>query len=109
MNLLDGDDHIPVGAAADKPTSVGEDFLTIRPMLDPSPLAAVIDLPAAGTIRIPGEPVEADISIVPGLVTLSAEYYEAERHEELGILTSWRAVIRGGIAKELTLEPIWSE
>jgi len=109
VNLLDGDDYIPAGASIDQPTSNGEDFLEVRPLLDPSPLKQLVDLPAAGRFRVPGPPVEEDLFLVPGLVALSADYYEAERDEELGILTSWRAVIRGAVAKEMTLEPTWFE
>jgi hypothetical protein len=86
-----------------------KDYLDVRAMADPSPLAAIIDLPSTGRFRVPGPPVEADLFLVPGLVTLSADYYEAERHEELGVLTSRKAIIRGVVAAEMTLDPTWSD
>jgi hypothetical protein len=108
VNMIVDEDH-PVGACADDLTPESRDHLGIRAMLDPSSLSTIIDLPSAGRFRVPGPPVEEVLFLVPGLVTLSADHYEAERHEELGILTSWRAVIRGVVAEVMTLEPTWYE
>jgi hypothetical protein len=104
--LIDNDDTHPAFASTDE--SVRDDW-QVQALLDPSPLTEVVDLPEAGTFRIPGPSVEADLALVPALVVLSSDYYEAEMNQDLGILTSWRAFIRGRLAVEFTVQPGWWE
>jgi len=106
VNLLD-DGGGPVGAEADELDAGTRDYLDIRGMLDPSPLSEVVELPGDGTFRVPGSSVEEDLTLLPGLVALGSDYYEAELRQELGIIVSWTAVIGGAVASQLSVEPTW--
>jgi len=76
---------VPKCPAYDSTPPGNWDYLNIRDMLVPERLDGAIDLPSAGPLRVPEEPLAEDLFVCPGLVVLGADYYEGELHRELGI------------------------
>lgn len=72
--------------------------LGLRRMLDPERLEALVPQPWSATFRVDGALVDGDLSVVPELVSLSADHYEAAYDAALGVLTRWTAVIDGEVA-----------
>ena len=102
------DEFTKFGAEANDVDPERRDYLAIRNMLDPAPLAELVTLTDAIRFQVPGPPVESELDLLPGLVVLGADY-EAERDVELGVLTSWAGFINGTVAARMTIEPVWFE
>jgi hypothetical protein len=108
VNLLT-DEHPAVRSWADELAPPGAtDFIDLRPLLDPSPLATVLDLSPGGSHFVRRAALEDDLFLAPGLVVLGADY-EAEVDETLGILKSWKAWIADSPAAEFVIQPNWWE
>lgn len=82
-------------------TSWGD--LSLRQMLEPNALEALIAKPWPELFHVDGDLLEHDMSLVPGLISLSTEYYEATYDAHLDVLTTWRAIIDGEEAQRIVL------
>jgi hypothetical protein len=75
----------------------------LRRMLNPTPLETLVAKPWPATFRVEGHLLERDMSLLPELVSLATDYYEATYDAELDVLTSWTSFIDGESAHRQTL------
>jgi hypothetical protein len=75
----------------------------LRSMLEPEPLEALVARPWDREMTVDGQLFEPGAWILPDLVSLTADRYEAIYDEELDALTSWTAFIDGEVARRQTL------
>ena len=75
---------------------------TLRPMLEPDALEAVVPKPWPTEFRVPGAALD-DTYVVPAFVSLASDHYEVRYHEALDVLTRWAAIIDNEVAREIAL------
>ncbi len=85
---------------------------SLRRLLHPEPLGAVVPPPWAEHLEIAGADLETHDAMfaVPELITIGADGYEGEFDGDLGILTSWTAYIDDRVATRFRLDaygPLW--
>jgi hypothetical protein len=81
-------------------------------LLQPEPLEDLVPPPWPAHFEIAGPTLDADeaMFLVPGLITLAADRYEAEYDRNIGILTCWTAYIDGKVATRFRVKavgPLW--
>jgi hypothetical protein len=77
--------------------------LALRRMLHPAPLETLVPRPWSSRLRIDGELLERDHSVLPELLSLAADFYRSTYDADLDVLTGWTAYIDGEAANRILL------
>lgn len=116
-----GRDDCPLVAWADNATAVLDDSpakariigpkisygdLGLRRMLHPARLETIVPKPWSSQLRIEGQLLERDMSVLPEFVSLGTDFYEVAYDEDLDVLTAWTAYIDGEAASRISVSQL---
>ena len=77
--------------------------LGVSRLLWPHALSRVVARPWSDRLEVPGDRLEKDLTLLPELVTLAADRYEAQYDPSLDVLTTWTSFIEDRIARRIML------
>ena len=80
--------------------------LGLRVLLEPAALEELVPLPWAERFAVPAGLLERDLTLLPQLVSLGTDRYDVVYDGDLGVVTSWAAVIDGAVAQRISLRAV---
>lgn len=81
---------------------------SVRSLLSPSALEAIFAPPWPSRFALPGDLLERDVTAIPDLITRGADQYDVTYNLDLGIITSWSAIIDAETAQRISLVHVTS-